>query len=88
MLQSTPPREGGDAELAQLSGRKYQLQSTPPREGGDRFIIIFIHAHRSFNPRPPARGATLTKRWYIDTIPLQSTPPREGGDIQFPYRFR
>ena len=50
------PREGGDAELAQLSGRKYQFQSTPPARGatqartGEKRVVGY------FNPRPPRGG--------------------------------
>ena len=57
-LQSTPPREGGDCHAPYFGFAPPKLQSTPPREGGDARGRNPRASGSSFNPRPPARGAT------------------------------
>ena len=51
----------------------------PPR-GGRHSANRLLEYLRHFNPRPPARGATLMEIGSIIENLFQSTPPREGGD--------
>ena len=56
------------------------FQSTPPCAGGDIVIGISSVPIFNFNPRPPARGATVASCLQNLLMIFQSTPPCAGGD--------
>ena len=58
----------------------YELfQSTPPREGGDCHGDGQSYGGVYFNPRPPARGATLPAlRFDLGVVISIHAPPRGG----------
>ena len=56
------------------------FQSTPPARGATPAKHAGIRARRNFNPRPPARGATLMVSVDTPTAYISIHAPREGGD--------
>ena len=59
IFQSTPPCAGGDYICTDNSCGSFGFQSTPPCAGGDLQYSQCQNRYHDFNPRPPARGATI-----------------------------
>ena len=53
------PREGGGIIVICYLIGMIVFQSTPPARGGDEYEWDGTEVSNDFNPRPPARGATL-----------------------------
>ena len=73
------PREGGDMGVVCRVVGGVIFQSTPPARGATPAKHAGIRARRNFNPRPPARGATLMVSVDTPTAYISIHAPREGG---------
>jgi len=59
MFRSTPPREGRPMSC-EVTGRMKAFRSTPPREGRPGVIVTNPASVQRFDPRPHARGDSVS----------------------------
>ena len=77
------PREGGDSEMATISGYLTDFNPRPPRGGRHRDVLFRELPCFHFNPRPPRGGDPAADPGRPTPCDFNPRPPR-GGDAEAP----